>query len=409
MVRFLSRIWLGLLRLDLIFLQSIAIAMDLSPDLRPDAPVRRHTPGYWCNMRVKVDLADRSYTVYIGSNILGNRHPALDMSSDSTTLIVSNETVAPIYLDALTNSLTDAHIHSLVLPDGESFKTQEYWSQIIDKLVKIGATRDATIITLGGGVIGDMGGFAAASYMRGINFIQVPTTLLSQVDASVGGKTGFNHPLGKNLIGAFHQPVAVLVDIETLKTLPDREFSAGLAEVVKIAAIRDAAFLTWLESHAASIMAREPVALASMIKRSIANKADVVAEDEREAGVRALLNFGHSFAHALETLTGYRRYLHGEAVAIGMMVASRLSELRGFCQPGLSERMAKLLHSFDLPLGLPGNIDTADMLETMKLDKKVIAGAARLILVKSAGHGFIDSSSDKLQIAAAITASQNNT
>jgi len=357
---------------------------------------------------VRVDLAERSYTVYIGSDILGNQHPSLDISSDSAALIVSNETVAPIYLDALTKSLAGADIHSLVLPDGESFKTEETWSKIIDKLVGIRATRDATIITLGGGVIGDMGGYAAASYMRGISFIQVPTTLLSQVDASVGGKTGFNHPQGKNLIGAFHQPNAVLVDIETLKTLPEREFSAGLAEVVKIAAIRDAKFLDWLESHAAAIMARDPEALTSMIKRSIANKADVVAEDERESGVRALLNFGHSFAHALETLTGYKQYLHGEAVATGMMVASRLSELRGFCEPGFSDRLGKLLHLFDLPLDVPGSLQIDDILETMKLDKKVIAGSARLILIKSAGHGFIDSSSDKQQIAAAITASQNN-
>jgi 3-dehydroquinate synthase len=355
---------------------------------------------------VKVDLADRSYTVYIGSGILGKEHPAFDIAPGSTALIVSNETVAPLYLDRLVVSLAGADVHSLILPDGEAYKTIDCWSQIIDKLVEIRATRDATVITLGGGVIGDMGGFAAASYMRGINFIQIPTSLLAQVDASVGGKTGFNHPLGKNLVGAFHQPVAVLVDIETLKTLPAREFSAGLAEVVKIAAIRDAEFLTWLENHAAAIMAREPEAITSMIKRSIVNKADVVAEDEREAGVRALLNFGHSFAHALETLTDYRQYLHGEAVAIGMMVAGRLSELRGFCKAGFSDRLGSLLQAFDLPLDLPTKLDPADILETMKLDKKVIAGSARLILVKSAGQGFIDSSSEKQQITAAINASQ---
>jgi 3-dehydroquinate synthase len=252
-----------------------------------------------------------------------------------------------------------------------------------------------------------MGGFAAASYMRGIDFVQIPTSLLAQVDASVGGKTGFNHPLGKNLVGAFHQPRAVLVDIDTLETLPEREFSAGLAEVVKIAAMRDAEFLSWLEDNSAAVMAREPAAVSRMIKHSIVNKADIVAEDERESGVRALLNFGHSFAHALETLTGYRQYLHGEAVAIGMLVASRLSELRGFCTPGFSDRLGALLTSFGLPLDLPGNLDPADILETMKLDKKVIAGAARLILVKSAGQGFIDSTSDKLQLFAAIKASQS--
>ena len=358
---------------------------------------------------VKVDLADRSYKVYIGSALLGKPHPVFDRCNSGTILIVSNETVAPLYMDALAASLTGANIHSLILPDGEAYKTSEYWSQIIEKLVDIRATRDTTLITLGGGVIGDMGGFAAASYMRGINFIQVPTTLLSQVDASVGGKTGFNHPQGKNLIGAFHQPGAVLVDIETLKTLPPREFSAGLAEVVKIAAIRDAEFLNWLEINGAAIMAREPAALTSMIKRSIANKAEVVAEDERESGVRALLNFGHSFAHALETLTHYRQYLHGEAVAIGMMVAGQLSELRGLCKTGFCERLGKLLQSFDLPLNMPETLDAEDILETMKLDKKVIAGSARLILVKSAGHGIIDSSSDRLQITAAINANKTTT
>ena len=356
---------------------------------------------------VKVDLADRSYTVYIGSGMLGKEHPAFNITAGSTVLLVSNETVAPLYLETLKKSLAGADVHSLVLPDGEAYKTMEHWSQIMDKLIEIRATRDATIVTLGGGVIGDMGGFAAASYMRGINFIQIPTTLLSQVDASVGGKTGFNHPMGKNLIGAFHQPSAVLVDIETLKTLPPREFSAGLAEVVKIAAIRDAEFLDWLEDNNAAIMARESGAITSMIKRSIANKADVVAEDERESGVRALLNFGHSFAHALETLTGYTLYLHGEAVAIGMMVACRLSEIRGLCTTGFTDRLGMLLQSFDLPLDLPAELDPDDILETMKLDKKVIAGSARLILVESAGQGIIDSNSEKQQIVTAIKTSQS--
>jgi len=344
--------------------------------------------------------------VTIGSGILGSQHSAFDIGDSSSALIVSNETVAPLYLKSLEQSLAGKNVYSLILPDGESYKTLENWSKIIDRLVEIRATRDATLFTLGGGVIGDMGGYAAASYMRGIKFVQVPTTLLAQVDASVGGKTGFNHPLGKNLIGAFHQPQAVLVDIETLNTLPEREFSAGLSEVVKIAAIRDEDFLQWLEENASAIMSREPEAITDMIKRSIANKASVVAEDEREAGVRALLNFGHSFAHALETLTDYRQYLHGEAVAIGMMVASRLSEFRGFCEPGFSDRLGVLLQKFDLPLDLPKTLGPDDMLETMKLDKKVIAGSARLILLKSAGHGFIDSSSDKLQIGTAIEASQ---
>ena len=280
------------------------------------------------------------------------------------------------------------------------------WSKIIDKLIAMRATRDTTLFTLGGGVIGDMGGFAAATYMRGINFVQIPTSLLSQVDASVGGKTGFNHPSGKNLVGAFHQPGAVLIDIDTLDTLPEREFSAGLSEVVKIAAVRDGGFLCWLEDNSQAIMAREPDVLTTMIRRSVENKASVVAEDEREAGVRALLNFGHSFAHAIETLTDYRQYLHGEAVAIGMIIATRLSEIRGLSKTGLSDRLSRLLSSFDLPLALPDSVDTDAILESLKLDKKVLAGAIRLILVESAGRGFIDSDSDKLQIVAAINASR---
>ncbi len=355
---------------------------------------------------VNVDLAERSYTVYIGSGLLGKEHSAFDVADGSTVLIVSNETVAPLYLDLLTRSLAGVNVHSLILPDGESFKTVGRWTQIIDKLIDIRATRDATIFTLGGGVIGDMGGFAAASYMRGIDFVQIPTSLLAQVDASVGGKTGFNHPAGKNLIGAFHQPTAVLVDTDTLETLPAREFSAGLAEVVKIAAIRDAGFLDWLEANNTAIMARESLVISSMIKRSIANKADVVAEDEREAGVRALLNFGHTFAHALETMTDYHRFLHGEAVSIGMMVAARLSETRRFCCAGFSDRLGALLQSFQLPLGVPADLDSADILETMKLDKKVISGSARLILIRAAGEGFIDSTSEESQIIAAIKASQ---
>jgi 3-dehydroquinate synthase len=357
---------------------------------------------------VEVDLANRSYRIYIGTGLLGQSHPEFDSCSGSTVLVVTNETVAPLYLDALAASLADADVHSLVLPDGESFKTAGQWSRIIDKLVEIRATRDATLFTLGGGVIGDMGGFAAASYMRGIRFVQVPTTLLAQVDASVGGKTGFNHPRGKNLVGAFHQPGAVLIDIGTLETLPAREFSAGLAEVAKIAAIRDAAFLGWLENNRTAVMAREPSALTEMIGRSAALKAEIVAEDERESGIRALLNFGHTFAHALETLTDYRLYLHGEAVAIGMMVASRLSELRGLCPAGFSKRLGELLKSFDLPLELPASLDPGEILETMTLDKKVMAGTTRLILVKSPGAGVIDSGSDRNQITAAIRASQSS-
>ena len=355
---------------------------------------------------VKVDLAERSYKVYIGAGLLAGGQAIFNTVQGGTALVISNETVAPLYLDTLTASLKDVEVRTLVLPDGEAYKTLATWSRVIDRLVELRATRDTTIITLGGGVIGDIGGYAAASYMRGVSFIQVPTSLLAQVDASVGGKTGVNHPQGKNLVGAFHQPAAVLIDINTLDTLPEREFSAGLAEVVKIAALRDADFLAWLEDSYAAIMARNPGTILRMIERSIVNKAAIVSADEREAGIRALLNFGHSFAHAFETLTGYERYLHGEAVAIGMMVATRLSEIRGLCETGFSNRLGRLMASFDLPLEVPENLDASGIIETMKLDKKVIAGSARLILVKAAGQGLIDSGSDKLQIAAAITASQ---
>ena len=356
---------------------------------------------------VDINLGERSYPVFIGTGILGKPHAALTIKPGSLALIVSNATVAPLYLDALKRSLTGVNVHSLILPDGEQFKTQENWAQIIDELIDIGATRDATVITLGGGVIGDLGGFAAASYMRGISFIQIPTSLLSQVDASVGGKTGYNHPKGKNLIGAFHQPDTVVIDIDTLCTLPEREFAAGLAEVVKIAAIRDADFLQWLENNCSAIAKRDPDAVAYMIRNSVANKADVVAEDEREAGVRALLNFGHTFAHALETLTGYEQFLHGEAVAIGMLVAARLSEQRGMCESGVSARLATLLKSFGLPMNIPDNVSTNDMLTLMKLDKKVIAGAFRLILLRGAGAGIIDSDSSQTEIATAIDTSRS--
>lgn len=356
---------------------------------------------------VDINLGERSYSVFIGTGILGHPHASLSIKPGSVALIVSNETVAPLYLDALKQSLANVNTHSLILPDGEPFKTQQSWAQIIDKLIDIGATRDATVVTLGGGVIGDMGGFAAACYMRGINFIQIPTSLLSQVDASVGGKTGYNHPNGKNLIGAFHQPVAVVIDIDTLSTLPEREFSAGLAEVVKIAAVRDADFLQWLERNTEAIMQRDPAVISYLIKTSVANKATVVADDEREAGARALLNFGHTFAHALETLTHYQQYLHGEAVAIGMMTAARLSEQRGLCAGGISNRLGALLQAFGLPLAIPDNIGSNDMLALMKLDKKVIAGALRLILLAGAGAGVIDSRSSHLEIAAAIDASRS--
>jgi 3-dehydroquinate synthase len=353
---------------------------------------------------VDIKLKERSYAVYIGGGLLAPPQPAFSSAAGNKVLVLSNETVAPLYLDRLCRALDTTDVHAMVLPDGESYKTLETFAGVLDKLVDIRATRDAVLVTLGGGVVGDIGGYAAASYMRGIRFVQVPTSLLAQVDASVGGKTGVNHPRGKNMVGAFHQPVAVLIDTDTLDTLPEREFAAGLAEVIKIAAVRDAEFLDWLEKSHAAIMARNPSTITRMIERSVINKAEIVAEDEREAGIRALLNFGHTFAHALETLTDYERYLHGEAVAIGMMAATRLSESRGLCERGFSARLNELLQRFGLPREIPSDLEAERILEAMKLDKKVLAGSTRLILVQAAGHGIIDDESDAQQICDAIEA-----
>ena len=347
---------------------------------------------------VNIDLADRSYTVFIGSRLLGKPHAAFAVPKNSNVLIVSNETVAPLYLQSLTASLASANVESIVLPDGESFKTMAYWSKIIDKLIAMRATRDTTMFTLGGGVIGDLGGFAAASYMRGINFIQVPTSLLSQVDASVGGKTGFNHEKGKNLVGAFHQPAAVMIDSATLETLEEREYRAGIAEVIKYGAIRDRGFFDWLEDNIDAINHRETPVLDELIHQSVSNKAEIVAEDEKEAGIRALLNFGHSFGHALEAQTGYSEFLHGEAVSIGMVIAARLSELRGLCVAGATERIISLLSRFSLPVSLPAETSMDGMLDALNLDKKANAAGLRLVLLTDIGQAVIDTESTREEI-----------
>jgi 3-dehydroquinate synthase len=290
------------------------------------------------------------------------------------------------------------------LPDGEQHKTMATWSMILDFLADSRAGRDACLLALGGGVIGDICGFAAASWMRGIASIQLPTTLLAQVDSSVGGKTGVNHPAGKNLVGAFHQPHAVIADTRTLLTLPEREYRAGLAEVIKYGAIADLPFLDWLEQASAAIKSREPAALQHMVETSVRHKADIVAADEREGGIRAILNFGHSFAHALETITGYSTYLHGEAVAIGMHIASRLSELRGMSQHGFAARLHRMLVTHGLPVTVPDNISNRVMLQHMKLDKKNVARQRRLVLLQAPGQAVVDSASSDAQVEAAIDA-----
>ncbi|HSM69371.1 MAG TPA: 3-dehydroquinate synthase, partial [Xanthomonadales bacterium] len=293
---------------------------------------------------VEIALGDRSYPVMISPGLLadgGAWRPVI--GQPSKILVVSNEVVAPLYLDRLCASLEGLHLDTLVLPDGEETKNFDTWTRIIDRLVDMQAGRDACLLALGGGVTGDLCGFAAATYMRGVAYIQVPTSLLAQVDAAIGGKTGINHPQGKNLVGAFHQPLAVMADTAALETLPRRHFVAGLAEVVKYGAIRDPGFLQWLEQHSAEIGEREPDCLGRVIETCVRNKAEVVAADELEAGQRALLNFGHSFGHALESVTGYQKYLHGEAVSIGMVIAATLSEAHGLCPPGTAQRLSALL------------------------------------------------------------------
>lgn len=308
---------------------------------------------------------------------------------DSRVLVVTDRTVAGLYLAKLEVALAAFDYEALILPDGEAHKTLDQWQNILNKLATMGAQRDATIIALGGGVVGDMAGFAAATYMRGIRVIQAPTTLLAQVDASVGGKTGVNLPQGKNLVGAFHQPAAVLIDVNTLSTQEARDYSAGLAEVVKYAAIRDADFMQWLETQRNAIMSRRADVLVELVMRSVRHKAEVVEADEREQGQRALLNFGHTFGHALETATEYHQFRHGEAVAIGMLQAAKLSARLGWISQADVDRLQTLLLAFDLPVDKPANISATQLLALMQLDKKNRAGRLRLVLLKALGQALV--------------------
>ncbi|MDT8449664.1 MAG: 3-dehydroquinate synthase [Wenzhouxiangellaceae bacterium] len=306
-----------------------------------------------------------------------------------TVLIVTDETVAGLYLDTLVRTLAEFAPATLVLPPGEEAKTMEHWRAILDRLAAIGAQRDATVIALGGGVIGDLAGFAAATYMRGIRVVQAPTTLLAQVDAAIGGKTGFNLPAGKNLVGAFHQPAAVIADVATLATLEQRDFLAGLAEVVKYGAITDAGFLAWLDDHAAALLDRDAEALEHAVVRAAAHKIAIVEADEREAGRRALLNFGHTFGHAIETATEYNRFRHGEAVAIGMHLAAQLSARLGMLAAEDAGRLCALLQRLELPVALPDDIAPERLIELMRLDKKNREGRLRLILLEAPGRAVI--------------------
>ncbi len=335
--------------------------------------------------RVDVVLGERSYPIHIGAGLLGDGACWRAAISGRHVLIVSNETVAPLYLQRVRDVLAGGALSTVVLADGEQYKTFANVERVLAAMATLGASRDATIIALGGGVVGDLAGFAAACWMRGIAFVQMPTTLLAMVDSSVGGKTGVNLPAGKNLVGAFHQPHAVVIDTDCLDTLPAREYRAGLAEVVKYGAIGDATFFAWLEAHAEALMARDTHALLHAIATSCRHKAAVVARDEHERGERALLNFGHTFGHALEAECGYGHLLHGEAVAIGMLQAARLSTLFGRAPASDATRLHVLLERLDLPTAMPEGVDVERMLARMQLDKKAISGRIRLVLWQALG------------------------
>lgn len=333
---------------------------------------------------VNVALGNRSYPIVIGRKLLDGNYDVSAHLPGPDCLVVSNETVGPLYLERLTQNLPNRNVEALLVKDGESWKTLATAASVLDRLVGMRARRDATVIALGGGVVGDIAGFAAACYMRGVAFVQVPTTLLSQVDSSVGGKTGVNHAGGKNLIGAFHQPRLVLIDTDTLATLPDREFRAGLAEVIKHGAIADADFFAWLEENMVRLLEKDADALGLAVRRCCEIKAAVVAEDETEQGRRALLNFGHTFAHAIENSLGYGEWLHGEAVAAGMVMAAELSDI----EPEQRDRLRRLLEAAGLPV-TPPSLGADRLRESMDLDKKARAGQLRFVLLDRIGAASV--------------------
>ena len=352
---------------------------------------------------VTVELGDRSYPIHIGSNLLQQKELLVPHIRGKQVAIISNETVAPLYLDALTETLAGYDLVSIVLPDGEAHKILETVSVIYDRLLEAAFGRSATLIALGGGVVGDMAGFAAATYQRGVDFIQIPTTLLSQVDSSVGGKTGVNRPLGKNMVGAFYQPRCVLADTTTLDTLPDRELKAGLAEVIKYGLINNLAFFEWLEKNIDRLLARDPDALAHAIRISCEDKAAIVAQDEKETGVRATLNLGHTFGHAIETAMGYGQWLHGEAVAAGMVMAAELSCREGLIDRAAYDRVRLLVSKAGLPVAPPQDIGSGQFLALMSRDKKAERGQIRFILLQNLGSAVVTSRFDKDNLEAVIS------
>jgi 3-dehydroquinate synthase len=341
---------------------------------------------------LNVELGAKSYPIYIGSNLLSQKPYLENHISGQQVMIVSNSTVAPIYLDKVIKLLDKLNVEVTILPDGEQYKTLETTKTIFDALLNAKFDRSATLIALGGGVVGDITGFAAASYQRGINFIQIPTTLLSQVDSSVGGKTGVNHELGKNMVGAFHQPQAVIIDVDTLETLNDREFSAGMAEVIKYGLLGNVDFLLELEKNVDAIMNRDKNLIIDAVYRSCEDKANIVAEDEFERGKRSLLNFGHTFGHGIENVLGYGNYLHGEAVSIGMYMAAKLSELEGNLSVGDVERVKNILTKAKLPCNIEDEVSSENLIKAMSIDKKAIDGNIRLVLLKYLGDSYLSDS-----------------
>ena len=337
-----------------------------------------------------VPLEDRSYPIYVGAGLLGQAALFAAHLPQPRVAVVTNATVAPLYLPALCQALESRGVGAIriVLPDGEAHKNAETLNRILDTLVEERCERKTAILALGGGVIGDVAGFAAAIYQRGVPYIQIPTTLLAQVDSAVGGKTAINHPRGKNMIGAFYQPLAVVADTDALGTLPDRELGAGIAEIIKYGLIRDARFFTWLEQHVERLGAREPEALEHAILTSCRNKAEIVGVDERESGPRALLNYGHTFGHAIEAGLGYGVWLHGEAVACGMVIAARLSEHMGLVRASETERIIDVLTRAHLPIARP-DLGFDRYLELMGHDKKVEGGKIRFILLRGVGDAFV--------------------
>ena len=346
-------------------------------------------------MQLTVELGERAYPIYIGSGYLTDRHLFERLLNNKKLCIVSNKNIADIYLSRLQAALPYPAECIVLLPDGEQYKDMQHLQSIFDQALAAGLNRSSIMIALGGGVVGDMTGFAAACYQRGIDFVQIPTSLLAQVDSSVGGKTGINHPLGKNMIGAFHQPRAVIIDTDTLRTLPERELAAGLAEVIKYGLIADKAFFDWLENNIDRLNLQDTEALQYAIHQSCQIKAQIVAQDEKEGGIRAILNLGHTFGHAIEAARGYGDWLHGEAVAAGMVMAVDLSCRLGWIETDVLQRTRALLQQARLPVMAPASMSIEDFLRIMAIDKKNIHGAIRLVLLKSLGEAVVTEDFDR--------------